>query len=371
MQINFLLGPAGSGKTQRCLAEIREALIAAPAGAPLLLLAPKQATFQLERQLLADPSLHGYTRLHILSFERLARFVLDQLGQPPPPMLDEEGRLMVLRALLARRRKDLKLFRASARLTGFARQLSLALRELQRHLLTPEALRKLAETAGELGGLSLKLQDLATLLRDYLDWLRAHELQDADGLLDSVTKVLTAPADGQDFKFQISNFKFASLWLDGFAEFTPQELDLLAAVVGHGGRATLALCLDQEPRENVSWLSNWSLAGKTFWETRKRLGELAGVNIAVEELKRDPARSRFTANPILAHLEKFWPNPEPLVIHDLPLADPDGPASAPGPRPSRSISASPPVPTPKPRPRSPRGRFCALFKQAGGSATLR
>ena len=315
VQIHFLLGPAGSGKTHRCLAEIRAALAEVPDGPPLILLAPKQATFQLERQLLADDSLQGYTRLRILSFERLARFVFEQLGQPPPRMLDEEGRLMVLRALLARRRKELKLFRASARLTGFARQLSLTLRELQRNLLTPEALLKLAADTRELSGLPLKLHDLATLLRDYLDWLQAHELQDADCLLDSATTVLKASAGGQDCKFQISNFRFSSLWLDGFAEFSPQELDLLAAVVGRCARATLALCLDRVPRENVSWLSNWSLAGKTFVETKKRLDELPGAKISVEELPRDPSQSRFTMNPVLAHLEKFWPEPRPLTHH--------------------------------------------------------
>src|SRR5215472_17029037 len=89
VQIRFLLGPAGSGKTFRCLAEIRDALTASPEGLPLILLAPKQATFQLERQLLADDSLCVYTRLRILSFERLAHFIFDQLGEPPPKMLDE------------------------------------------------------------------------------------------------------------------------------------------------------------------------------------------------------------------------------------------------------------------------------------------
>src|SRR5579862_2617223 len=125
----MMLGPAGSGKTFRCLAEIRAALAASPDGPPLLLIAPKQTTYQLERQLLADPALPGYTRLHILSFERLADFIFAQLGKTPPRMLDEEGRVMVLRGLLSRKRAKLKLFRASARLAGFAQQLSLALRE--------------------------------------------------------------------------------------------------------------------------------------------------------------------------------------------------------------------------------------------------
>jgi ATP-dependent helicase/nuclease subunit B len=347
VQIRFLIGPAGSGKTHRCLAEIREALLAAPEGQPLILLAPKQATFQLERQLLGwgertrepgessepgspevSPRQHqiqGYTRLHILSFERLARFVFDQLGQPPPQMLNEEGRLMVLRALLARRRNDLKLFRASARLTGFAAQLSLALRELQRNLLTPEALLKLADDAREHTGLSLKLHDLATLLRDYLDWLTAHDLQDADCLLDAATAALAGSSgfrvsgfefeDGhgprRDAQLETKNSKpeIAALWLDGFAEFSAQESDLLAAVVSHCERATIAFCLDPAAAENTSWLSNWSLVKKTFEETKNRLADLPGAKVSVESLRREADKNRFSGNPALAHLEKFWAEP--------------------------------------------------------------
>ena len=80
MRTRFLLGPAGSGKTFRCLAEIGAELKSSPEGLPLVLLAPKQATFQLERQLLAGPDLPGYTRLQILSFERLAKFVLAEFS---------------------------------------------------------------------------------------------------------------------------------------------------------------------------------------------------------------------------------------------------------------------------------------------------
>ena len=120
MQARFLLGPAGSGKTFRCLAEVRTALAQSPDGPPLILLAPKQATFQLERQLLADAEISGYTRLNIFSFDRLAQFVFEKLNVAPPKLLSAEGRLMVLRALLQRHADELKLFRNSARRTGFA-----------------------------------------------------------------------------------------------------------------------------------------------------------------------------------------------------------------------------------------------------------
>ncbi len=305
MQIRFLLGPAGSGKTYRCLSEIRDALKASPEGPPLILLAPKQATFQLERQLLADDSLSGYTRLRILSFERLARFVFDQIHEAPPRMLDEEGRLMVLRALLARKRDELKLFRASARLTGFTRQLSVVLRELQSNQLMPDALRKFASEAGETGGLSLKLHDFALMLESYLAWLRANALQDVDCLLATAVEALRSNAE-------INNFKIGGLWLDGFAELSAQELDLLASLMPYCENATLAFCLDAKAGEN-SWLSHWASVKKTVVECRKRLGALPGVEVSVETLSRRSKETRFSA-PALAQLEQSWFESEPSEL---------------------------------------------------------
>src|SRR5436305_1010910 len=110
----LLTGPAGSGKTYRCLFEIAEHLRKSATGAPLILVAPRQATYQLERQILSLPGVHGFTRLYILSFQRLAQFVFDTTGTVAPKLLDEEGRVMVIRAILARRRTGLRVFRESA-----------------------------------------------------------------------------------------------------------------------------------------------------------------------------------------------------------------------------------------------------------------
>jgi ATP-dependent helicase/nuclease subunit B len=313
VQARFLLGPAGSGKTFRCLATIRAELIRDPAGPPLLLLAPKQATFQLERQLLDNEwwrerdgdshPLPGYTRLQILSFERLARFILTELSPATPQFLDDEGRIMVLRALLARHRNDLKLFRSTARLPGFATRLSTLLRELQRQQLSPRHLDALAEKINSPPQLRDKLHDFARLLRGYQEWLKAQALQDADGMLDAATARLRAdyqPAAGNH------QFQLAGLWMDGFAEMTAQELDLLAAVLPLCQQATLAFCLDGEPQEEPSWLSTWSVIGQTYLRCRERVRAIAGVHTTVELLPAKSQPTRFTAHPDLAWLEANW-----------------------------------------------------------------
>ncbi len=322
-----MLGPAGSGKTFRCLTEIREALIAAPDGPPLLLLAPKQATFQLERQLLADSPLTGYTRLHILSFDRLAGFIFEKLRLSPPEMLDEQGRLMVLRAIVSKRREDLKLFRASARLTGFAHQLSRVLRELQRSQLTPESLNQLAEHAHEATGLAYKLQDLATLLQDYLAWLATHDLQDADSLLTTATEaLLQSPKShgptrnsGEEGRGPsaprpaTSDRLFERLWVDGFAELSEQELGLLTALMRYCNGATITFCLDQVPTEKISWLSTWSVVRRTFGRCRTRLASLPDTRVITRLLRREPNQNRFADSPVLQHLERCWAEPQEYV----------------------------------------------------------
>ncbi len=315
MQTRFILGRAGSGKTFRTLAEIRTALKNAPQGPPLILLAPKQATFQLERQLLADPALSGYTRLQILSFERLADFVLSELKCPVPKLLSEEGRVMVLRALLSRNRERLKIFRSSARLPGFAQQLSLLLRELQRHQITAAALLKLGGEVDQNGELRAKLRDLSLLLDAYFDWLKEHNLQDGNCLLDLATHALKVEAQTQPAQRAIH---VSALWLDGFAEMTPQEIDLLAAFVPCCDEATLAFCLDHTPEQKISSLSIWSIVRKTFQECLARLQALPHRPVEIISLPREVASSRFADSPALRHLEKCWTAPTPFIESETP-----------------------------------------------------
>ena len=313
MQVRFLLGPAGSGKTFRCLAEIRAELLADPAGPPLLLLAPKQATFQLERQLLSDPDLHGYTRLQILSFDRLAQFVLAETAASQQKWLDDEGRIMVLRALLNEKRAELKLFRAAARLPGFATCLSSLLRELQHHQISPSELDTLAAKINSSSHLRDKLSDFSLLLRAYLKWLQSHSLKDLDCALDEAADVLRQPEIA-------SQLRIGGVWMDGFAELTSQELDLLSAIVPLAQHATLAFCLPGELKTEPSWLSPWSVIGQTFLRCREKMSKLPHAHTSIATLPTNNQPTRFSANPGLARLESSWPHLKPTKDLQPPTA---------------------------------------------------
>lgn len=273
----------------------------------MVLLAPKQATFQLERQLLANCQLGGYARLRILSFDRLAEFVLDQLNCTEPRLLAEEGRVMVLRALLNREQERLRLFQGCARLPGFARQLSELLRELQRHQIGPAGLLDLAAHRETPASLAAKLQDTAQLLHGYLAWLQEHQLEDADRLLDVAVEALDAiPGRANEPLIE-------ALWMDGFAEMTPQEMALLTAVTRRSNTATLAFCLDQAPEDPSTWFSAWGMIGDTFRKCHAAVEAIPNATIELTRLERDSTRDRFGSNSVLRHIETHFARPRPAA----------------------------------------------------------
>lgn len=312
MQIRFLLGPAGSGKTSRCVEEIRSILVDAPEGLPLILLAPKQATFQLERRLLGSSGLAGYTRLQILSFERLAQFVVAEFGDGSAQSLNEQGRAMVLRALIGQNQHQLRQFRASARLPGFAQQLSLVFCELQQQKLAPDHLRQLSQRTSLHRSLRAKLHDLALLLDSYLKWLETHQVQDAFRQIDRATGILRQIAAEARAETRPPSIRIAGLWLDGFAAMTPQEMELLSALAPLCNQSLLAFCLEQEPTGDESWHSPWAGVGQTFQRCLQLFAAVPDCEISKLVLERDPDNSRFRNAPVLRHLEQNWMEPKPF-----------------------------------------------------------
>ena len=296
-------------------------MLSRPEGTPLIFLAPKQSTYQLERQLLEEGGLAGYSRLQVVSFERFATFVFQELAAAQPKFISEQGRTMVLRALLTEMQGELTVFRGAARRLGFAEELSKQIRELQNHGLSVAELRRIASqvTAGH--GAREKLLDLALVQERYAAWLTKQGLEDGDALLTSAKELLEKTESGR--------LEFGGIWFDGFAQLTPQELDFLVAVLRFTNRARLAFCVDPEMAAS-SKISAGFLVSQTVGRCRSAIEQRYGKgSVKVELLERDAERSRFAGCSVLRHLEKDWSSIEPLegdlggAVRLVAAADPE------------------------------------------------
>ncbi len=133
MSLKFVIGRAGSGKSRYCLDEVRQRLQEDPAGPPLILLVPEQATFQAEYDLVTTPGLNGTMRAQAISFRRLAYRVMQECGGTARIHIDETGKQMLLYKILQTHKEELAIFGRSADQQGFVAELNELFTEFRRY----------------------------------------------------------------------------------------------------------------------------------------------------------------------------------------------------------------------------------------------
>src|SRR5690625_4797824 len=78
MGLRFLLGRAGTNKSNWILQDIRKTLHKEKHGKPIFYIVPDQMTFQQEYKLFQGPEMTGSIRAQVVSFSRLAWRILQE-----------------------------------------------------------------------------------------------------------------------------------------------------------------------------------------------------------------------------------------------------------------------------------------------------
>lgn len=299
-RVRFILGRSGSGKTHHCLEAVRAGLRDRPQdGPPLVLLVPEQATFQIERALVETPGLDGWHRARVLSFQRFARLLFNELGGPADEHISPLGKQMALRAVLADLGDRLPTFAASIGRTGFVARLAGTFREFHQYQVSADDLRDRARAESN-ARLARKLDELAIAFDAFNAFLLEQHFTDPDAALTQAAAQLPASrlACG------------ARVWIDGFAGFTPQELDFLVRLAPVADAVEIALVLDpaDTPRLSPKARTLHVAPGRLFRRTETTLLQLQrlfadkGVEVAPPLLME--SQPRFDAVPPLATLER-------------------------------------------------------------------
>lgn len=298
MSIRFIIGRAGSGKSERCLTEMKQHLAAEPEGHPLILLVPEQATFQAEHALVSDPSIRGMIRAQVLSFHRLAWRVMQEEGGTARLPIDDTGKKLLLTSILHKYKDELHLFGHSAEQMGFVDRLNQLFTEMKRYCVTAKQLEEHENrrviTLGESGLLRDKMHDIQLVYRQFESELSRQYLDGED--------YLTLLAE------QIPNSAYlrsASVWIDGFHGFTPQEFAVLGALFAACKQVTVTLCLDRELQagDTPDELDLFHPTATTMVRMQELIWKL-GLPAAEVHLMAPETSPRYEDSPALGYLER-------------------------------------------------------------------
>ena len=235
MSLTFVLGLPGTGKTTYCLDDIT-AKLQDTHHAKLFYIVPEQSSLQAERMLVEKSPGASVMRAEALSFGRLAYHVFARQGGVPRKQLNDTGRHMLLRKILKDLNKEEKLdfYSRAIAMPGFINNLSQTITELSQYSVLPHDLDMRATRYT-----SQKLKDLATIYRSYKENIAGRFLV-ASETLDLLADAL-----------QEADFKDTLFWVDGFKDFTPQELNVIGRIMTMAKDVVVTLTMDKLPFEGA------------------------------------------------------------------------------------------------------------------------
>lgn len=305
MSLQFILGRAGSGKSEYCLEAIRKELREQPDGEPIVLLVPEQASFLAEYALVTTPGLSGSVRAQVLSFRRLAHRILQEAGGIDRQPIDDTGKKMLLYRIMEQRRSELKLFKEAGIQSGYIEAFLELIQEMKRYECTPGQLAAMSGEGLMLGmarrtaALKDKLHDLSLIYHDYELELSLAYFDAEDMFPLAAEKMIDSEIVGR-----------TRFYVDGFHGFTPQELKLIGSLLQRSAGLKLTLSLDRvySAGEKPEELDLYHPTAVTMGRLQE-LAEELGVPVEPAVLIGEPKHARFAERPMLAHLEQRFARP--------------------------------------------------------------
>jgi len=197
-----------------------------------VLLVPELISHDMERRLSLRAGDTASRFAEVLSFTRLARRVADSVGHTVLPCLDEGGRVAAMAAAIAQVRSKLKFFAAVESRPDFISGLVETVDECKRCGVLPEHLMDASrETTGVL---AQKLEELSLIFGAY-DAICVRGKRDPR---DQLTWLLEELEDGNYASEHV-------FYLDGFSDFTRQQMDILTHLICNSRGVTVSLTCDQ------------------------------------------------------------------------------------------------------------------------------
>ncbi len=232
----LVTGPAGSGKTARCVRVCSEALGRGGPGRVIYLVPSTEAVREVERELLLRGGRRGILGPVVTDFVELALRILKEAGCFPLRRIRPiERRYLILRII---RETPLRFFESVRNYEGFADVVADFIAELKRGMISPEDFLEGALGAEGQGGIARdKVQELHVMYRTYHDALATRGAYDGEGLQWKAAEALGANAS------LLSGVE--TLLVDGFATYTPVEFEMLTQLVGRVGESHITLCYEE------------------------------------------------------------------------------------------------------------------------------
>lgn len=282
MSLRIIYGKSGTGKSTYIFNEIAKKI---KENKKIYIITPEQYSFTAEKKLLSTVKEKAVINAEVLTFNRMAYRVLNEVGGASKTHLTECGRAMLIYSILMKEKKNLKFLGKSEENTEL---LMTTLTEFKKHNIRAEMLNEIVpQTKDEY--LKNKLKDIQTIYENYEANIQGKYIDEND--------VLTLLSEKID---KTHEFDDALIYIDEFVGFTPQEYKIIEKLLKVTTEITVTICtdnLDKNTNKDTDLYYTNKITAQKLIETANTSGTKIEDAINLENLYR-------YKKPELKHIEE-------------------------------------------------------------------
>ena len=293
MALKLILGNSGSGKTEYMYEQVVRAA-EADMRKTYLVVVPEQFTMQTQRKLVDLSTNHAIMNIDVLSFQRLAYRIFDELGKTDIKILEETGKNLVLRKLSQEQEENLTVLRGNMHRMGYIGEVKSFISELMQYNISPNQLEESIQEEKFSKSLSSKLKDISVMYRGFTEYLEGNYITQEE-LLHVLIRVAEESKILRD----------SVLVLDEFTGFTPVQVELLRKLMPICSEIWVSLTIDAKENffHSKGMQELFDMPKKTI-RTLMDLAQQTGCEVLEPVVITGGEKKRFKDAPALYFMEQ-------------------------------------------------------------------
>ncbi len=269
MALKLWLGPSGSGKTHDMFAYAIKNAQEHPE-LTYYVIVPEQFTLSVQQKLVNMHPSHGILNIDVLSFNRLAHRVFEEVGygKNAGELIDDMAKNLILMHLCRQHEDKLCFVGENLHHLGYISEIKSVISEFMQYKITPDMAEAIATTAQETGNdrLAAKMSDIVFLYKEFLTFL-ADRYSTKEELLTRVSEVIP----------QSDKIKQGVFILDGYTGFTPVQYELIGQLLRYAKDVHISVLMDLAETSADDFLSS-SDGGRRFFPRQIKAQELFAMS---------------------------------------------------------------------------------------------
>lgn len=293
MALKLILGNSGSGKTEYMYEQVVRAA-EANMRKTYLVVVPEQFTMQTQRKLVDLSTNHAIMNIDVLSFQRLAYRIFDELGKTDIKILEETGKNLVLRKLSQEQEDNLTVLRGNMHRMGYIGEVKSFISELMQYNISPNQLEESILEEKFSKSLSAKLKDISVMYRGFTEYLEGNYITQ-----EELLHVLIRVAE------ESKTLRDSVLVLDEFTGFTPVQVELLRKLMPICSEIWVSLTIDAKENffHSKGMQELFDMPKKTI-RTLMDLAQQTGCEVLEPVVITGGEKKRFKDAPALYFMEQ-------------------------------------------------------------------